>query len=61
LSGDAVRKHYPAVDESGPMARHSGLSKFPELARTKVKEVLVKNPDVLNDLVGALLSAQVAG
>lgn len=59
VSGDCVRKHYPAVDESEPMARHSGLSKFPELARTEVKKVLVKTPDVLNDLVGALLSAPV--
>lgn len=59
VSEDIVRKHYPAVDDSQPMARHSGLSKFPELARTQVKKVHVKTPEVLNGIVEALLKAKV--
>ncbi|KAA1172793.1 hypothetical protein FWJ25_13340 [Marinobacter salinexigens] len=60
VSEDAVRKHYPAVGSSEPMARHSGLSKFPELARTKVKKVHVRTPEVLNEVVEALLKARTA-
>lgn len=55
---DFVRKHYPSVDQSQPMARHSGLSKFPELARAKVKKVHLKTPDVLNNVVEALLDSR---
>jgi hypothetical protein len=60
VSEDAVRKHYPAVGSSKPMARHSGLSKFSELARTKVKKVHVKTPEVLNEVVEALLRTHTA-
>jgi len=58
VSEDVVRKHYSAVGHSQPMARHSGLSKFPELAREKVKKVHLKTPDVLNNVVEALLDAR---
>lgn len=58
VSEDVVRKHYPSVDHSQPMARHSGLSKFSELARAKVKKVHLKTPDVLNNVVEALLGAR---
>lgn len=58
VSEDVVRKHYPSVGASQPMARHSGLSKFPELARREVKKVHVKSPEVLNGIVEALLNAR---
>ena len=60
VSEGAVRKHYPAVGSSEPMARHSGLAKFSELARTQVKKVHIKTPDVLNEVVEALLETHKA-
>jgi hypothetical protein len=51
-------QHYPSVGSGEPVARHSGLIKFPELGRQAVKKVKVKNRDMLNQIVGMLLGSQ---
>ena len=51
-----VVKHYPPVGSNEPTARHSGLAKFPELGRTGIKKIKVKDSDSFNEMLDLLLA-----
>ena len=55
----AIIKHYPAVDSDEASTRHSGLAKFPELGRSAVNKVKLKDSNAFNEILDRLVASSV--
>lgn len=53
---NSIVKHYPEVGADEPTARHSGLAKFPELGRTGINKIKVKDSDSFNEMLELLVA-----
>jgi hypothetical protein len=53
----AIAKHYPAVGPDEASTRHSGLAKFPELHRSAVNKVKLKDSDSFNEILDRLAAS----
>jgi hypothetical protein len=52
----SIVKHYPAVGADEPNPRHSGLAKFPELGRTAINKIKLKDSDTFNEILDLLVA-----
>jgi hypothetical protein len=55
----AIVKHYPAVGSDEASTRHSGLAKFPELGRSAVNKVKLKDSNAFNEILDRLVASSV--